>query len=140
MSSFLSHILRGLCKQRDPTDVPQLNAAQTIKSSSGSVWHVVLAFRMEKGTTPGISCASITHCQYWRRLLCQNNNVDIQKIVTPQHIFSPSHPLLTFNHFLNALHVFHGLFFPQAECHHRSLSLFYSTSVSWLAVGFPYHG
>lgn len=117
--------------------------APTIKSSSNSVWHVVLPFRMEKGTAPGISCASITHCQDWRRLLCQNNDVDIQqkRPLPPQPIFSPFHPLLTFNHLPNVMHVCPWILpSPSRICHHRSLSLLYAASVSWLAMGFPFRG
>ena len=74
---FLLFVLGGFCKQRGPSVVTQPSAGQTIKGSSNSVWLVALPSGMEKVTAPGISCASITLCQDWRRLLCQNNNVDI---------------------------------------------------------------
>lgn len=77
--------------------IAQPSASQTIKGSSNSVWHVAVPLRMEKVTAPGISHASITHCQDWRRLLCQNNNVDIHhERPSPQHphllSLSTTHP------------------------------------------------
>lgn len=95
----LLFVLGGVCKHWGPTAVTQPSAGQTIKGSSNSVWHVVLPFRMERGTAPGISRASITHCQDCRRLLCQNNNVDIhhERPSPPHPIFSPFHPLFSFS-------------------------------------------
>ena len=98
---LLLFVLGGFCKQRGPTAVTQPSAGQTIKGSSNSVWHVALPFRMEKVTAPGISRASITHCQDWRRLLCQNNNVDIHHERPSPH--TPSS--LSFNHSPESIYV-----------------------------------
>lgn len=76
------------------------------------------AFQIEMGTAPGISCASIMHCQDWRRLLCQNNNVDIhhERPSTPHPIFSHFQPLTQTN--LCGFSLLYGI------SHRRSLSFF----------------
>lgn len=87
-SSFFFPLLLSLgtfVNSEAPTTVTQLSIGQTIKGLSNSVWRVALPFRMEKGAAPGISGASITHCQDWRRLPCQNNNVDIHHKRPPPH-------------------------------------------------------
>lgn len=101
---------------------------------------------MEKVTAPGISCASITHCQDWRRLLCQNNNVDIH-----HERPSPCTPSSLPNQWMCVcVCVFMG--FPTFQSvlyetsHHRSLSLLgrvsllqYWLSLSWLNQLLPPH-
>lgn len=133
----LLFVLGGFCKQRGPTVVTQPSAGQTIKGSSNSVWLVALPSGMEKATAPGISCASITLCQDWRRLLCQNNNVDI-------HHERPSPPTVSsrINVFV-CVCVRGSSLLPVCPLWNKSsqvfISLVLSVSLSY-SIGFPYHG
>lgn len=101
---------------------------------------MALPFRIEKVTAPGVSRASITHCQDWRRLLCQNNNVDIHhERPSPQHTSS-----LSFNHSPKSICVCSWILPPPRQYSMEEiitglLSLSNSPSLSHSIV-FPYRG
>ena len=139
---FLLSVLGDFCKQRGPSVVTQPSAGQTIKGSSNSVWLVALPSGMEKVTAPGISRASIRLCQDWRRLLCQNNNVDIHHKRPSPPTVSPDSMCLCVC-LCVCVCVWGSSLLPVCPLWNKSsqvfISLVLSVSLSY-SIGFPYHG